>query len=79
MTLFRTAVEETISGIHKLLGTGGGPHLLDIVVLAMADGLFGLYGLERRDELLTGTPPLPFPLFLVPDKPYSFCGRKAPW
>ena len=37
----------------------------------MADGLFGLQGLERGDELLLGTcfPPFP-PLSPVPNKPY---------
>ena len=38
--LLRTAVETAISGVHKLLRTGGvRPHLLNIVVLAVADGL----------------------------------------
>ena len=32
-----------------------GLHLLNIVVLAVADGLFGLYGSERWDELFIGT------------------------
>ena len=43
-----------------------GPHLLNMVVLAMADGLFGLCGSEREDELFISTrsrPPLPFPSF----------------
>ena len=42
------------------------------------DGLFGPYVSERWDELLIDlypTTPAPFP---VPDKPYGFCGRKAP-
>ena len=50
----RTAVGTAISGVHKLLRSGWGPHLPDIVVLAMVDGLFGLYGSERWDELLIG-------------------------
>ena len=45
VTLFRTAVETATSGVHKWLHTGGS-HLLDIVGLAVADGLFGLYGSE---------------------------------
>ena len=59
-----------------------GPHLLNIVVPAVADGLFGLCGSERFHQRFISTlphptpPPLPFP---VPDKPYGFCGRKAPW
>ena len=32
-----------------------GPHLISIVVLAVADGVFGLYGSERKDELFIGT------------------------
>ena len=50
------------------------PHHLNVVVLVMVDGL---YGSERRDELLTGTllPPPPNP---APNKPCGFCGRKAP-
>ena len=35
------------------------PHLPNIEVLAMTDGLFGPYGWERRDELLIGIPPPP--------------------
>ena len=46
----------------------------------VAGGLFGLCGQERLDELLRGTRypthPTPSP---VPNKPYGFCGRKAPW
>ena len=34
-----------------------GPHLLNNVVLALDDGLFGLYGSERTDELFIGTLP----------------------
>ena len=32
-----------------------GPNLPNIVGLAVADGLFGLYGSERMDELFIGT------------------------
>ena len=43
VTLFRTAVETAISQVHKLLNWHWrGPHLLNIVVLAVADDLFGL-------------------------------------
>ena len=38
-------------------------HLLNIVLLAVAGGLFGLCGSERADELLIGTRPPPPPLF----------------
>ena len=40
-----------------------GPHLLNIVVMAVADGLFGLYGSERRVPATQGyrTPPPPPP------------------
>ena len=40
VTLLRTAVETAINGVHTLLGTGGGPHLLDVVV-AVAGGSAG--------------------------------------
>ena len=66
-----------------------GPHLLNVVVLALADGLFRRYGSERADELFMPPAP-PFP---VPSKPYvvgfclflflflvfCVCGRKAPY
>ena len=45
MTLFCTVVKTAISEVHKLLRTGGVRlHLLNTVVLAVADGLFGLCG-----------------------------------
>ena len=52
-----------------------GPHLLNTVALAVADGLFGLFGSEPWDELFIGTrPPIPHPTFPplshVPNKPY---------
>ena len=47
LTLFRTAVETAISKVHKLLGTGGVPTSLTLpAVLAVADGLFGLYAIQ---------------------------------
>ena len=58
VTLFRTAVETAVSEVHKLLGTGGGPHLLSIDVLAVADGLFGLYGSTLADSGLGSWQPL---------------------
>ena len=60
VTLLRTAAETAISEVHKLLHRRG-PHLLNVVVLAVADGLFGLHGSECRDELFIGTLPPPFP------------------
>ena len=51
VTLLCAAVETAVSEVHKLLCTGGvdkDPHLL---VLALADGLFGLHGSECKDEL----------------------------
>ena len=42
MSFFLTAVERAVSGVHKLLLTDGGPHLLSIV-LAVADGLFTVF------------------------------------
>ena len=54
VTLFRTAAETAISGVHKLLRNAGlnYPHVLSIVVLTVAGCLFGLHGSERRHELL---------------------------
>ena len=54
MTLFRTAIERSSCGVHKLL-LPGGVHTLTFTVLAVADGLFDVYGSERRDELFIGT------------------------
>ena len=67
MTSFRTAVETAASGVHKLLRTGGIPmHFFNFVVLAVADGLFGLYGSERWDKLLIViVTPLLVPLSLI--------------
>ena len=56
MSLFCTAVERASYRVHKLFGTGGVPTSLTFIVLAVADGLFGLYGSERREELFTGAP-----------------------
>ena len=50
MTLFRAADERANCGVHKLFRIGGVPTSLTLTVLAVADGLFGLYGSERRDE-----------------------------
>ena len=47
MILIHTAVETAISEMHKLLLTGEAPTSLTVLFcLAMADGLFGLYGSE---------------------------------
>ena len=59
--LLRTAFETAISKVPKLLRTGGGPHLFNIVILLVADGLFGLCETERADELFTSSPPPPPP------------------
>ena len=56
VTLFRTAVERANCRVHKLLRTS-----LTLIVLAVADGLFGLYGLEHRDKLFIGPLPPPVP------------------
>ena len=69
-------VETAISEVHKLLGD----HHLNIVVLTVANGLLGLCGSERADELFTfcpsPPPPPPPPPFPVPNKPPRFCGLK---
>ena len=49
------------------------PELKPMALTAVADGLFGLCGLKCLDQLFISTPP-PFS-----NKPYGFCGRKAPW
>ena len=41
--------------MHEFAWHWRGPHLLNVVVLAVADGLFGLCGSERRDELVIVT------------------------
>ena len=48
---FAQFVETAISEAHKVAWHWRGPHLLNIAVLAMADGLFGLYRSERADAL----------------------------
>ena len=70
MALFHTGVERAICGTRKLWNTQvashwRGPHLLNIIVLAVADGLFGLYGSEHRDEL--------------PDTPHPPTHRRPPF
>ena len=68
VTLFRTAalVETAISGVDTgCFALAGALHRLNtVVVLAMADGLFGT---ERWDELLIGTRPPPPPPFHFPN------------
>ena len=50
-------METAISEVHRLLSTGGVPNSLpSVVVLAVADGLFGLCGSERADELFMSSP-----------------------
>ena len=64
MTFFvRTAVEIAIGEVRKLLRIGGVGDF-NIVVLAVAGSLFGLYGSERADELFM-SPPTP-PAHLSP-------------
>ena len=75
MTFFvRTAVEIATGEVRKLLRIGGVGDF-NIVVLAVAGSLFGLYGSERADELFIPSPTLPPLSFPVPNKPYAFCGR----
>ena len=48
VTLFRTAAERVISGIHKLLRTAEVyTTFTSIVLVVVADGLFGLCGSEQ--------------------------------
>ena len=55
VTLCRTAVERASCGGHcdNLLRTGGVSTSLIFIVMSAADGLFGLYRSERRDELFS--------------------------
>ena len=72
VTLFRTTVERGSCGEHKLLRTGGVSTSLTFIVLAMADGLFGLYGslrvgargraIHRHPSPHPLPPPHPFPV-----------------
>ena len=65
MTLLITAVKTAISEVHKLLRTVGALennhscYLFGIVVLVMADGLFGLCGSKRAAELFISLDPPP--------------------
>ena len=47
-------------------------------VLAVADGIFGLFGSECWDELLIGTWSPPHPHIPIPNKPFGFCAHIAP-
>ena len=48
VTLFQTAVERAISGVHKLLRTAEvHTTLTSIVLVVVAGGLFGLCGSEQ--------------------------------
>ena len=51
-TLFRTAVERVSCRVCKLIHTGGAPTTSASVVLAVADGLFGLCGSERLAQAI---------------------------
>ena len=77
VTLFRTAIESVISGAHRLLRTGGVPTLTDIV-LAVADGLLVVFTGRSASASYQSSVPPPPPTLPVPNKPYGFCGRKAP-
>ena len=67
VTLLRTAVKTTISEVHKLLNSHWrGPHLLDVGVLAVVGGLFGLCGSERVNELFISARPLRSPSLISP-------------
>ena len=66
MTLLCTAVETAISEVHRLLSTGAVPNFLpSVVVLVVADGLFGLCGSERADELFISSRPPPLSPSLI--------------
>ena len=55
VTLCCTAVETAVSRVHKLHHTSWQGPLFNSVVLVVADGLFGLCGSERMDQLFIGT------------------------
>ena len=68
MTLLRTAVKNSNQRSTQVASHWRGPRFLNTVVLAMADGLFGLCGWERADELSAGSafpPLLPSPPSLI--------------
>ena len=72
-TLLRTAVETTISGVHKLLGTGGVPTSLTLLFwrrLISVSG-FGLYGRSARADELFISSPAPLPSLCPPYPPIS--------
>ena len=69
VTLLCTAVETVVlNEVHKLFHTN---LFNNNIVLVVADGLFGS---EHTDELFTSPPSS----FSVPNKPYGFCGHRAP-
>ena len=52
MTLFRTAAETAVSGVHKLLGTGEVPTSLTLLSWRLLQGgLFGFCGSELCDKI----------------------------
>ena len=67
MTLLRTAVENSNQRSTQVASHWRGPRFLNIVVLAVADGLFRLCGWESADELSgSAFPPLlPSPPSLI--------------
>ena len=69
VTLIRTVVKTAISGVHKLLGTGGVPTSLTLFFWRWLTVSSVVAGRSARSPL---PPPNPFP---VPNKPYGFCGR----
>ena len=80
VTLFCTAVETAISGVHKLLRTGGVPTSLTLLIwrwLTVSSVFAGRSARTSCSSLTRGravrlyTPSSPHP-------PFDFCGRKAP-
>ena len=76
--VFVTAPHSCWKSELRSIQTAPGTSLTLIITLAVADGLFGLYGRsQRRDELFIihyywlPPSPLPTPLVPVPNKPYA--------
>ena len=72
LTLFHTAVKTVISEVYKLLGTGGVPTSLTLLFWRWLTVSSVFTGRSARTSY-SSRPPFP-----VPNKPYVFCGRKAP-
>ena len=74
-TMFCAAAETAISGVHKLLGTGGVPTYLTLLFwwwLTVSSVFTGRSAGTSYSQITDS------PLSPIPAKLYSFCGPKSP-